>query len=226
LADESGFGLMELLTTMVMMVLLATATFAALNSTTKAQTRDQAYAQEVTSTQTGLARLTHDLREATEVLFVTPSKIEFQMPPIGGTTYTVLYDCTASDTLGTGYARCARTQSASGSLPAAGSTPGPEDIQHIYNDAANGFSTFCNSDGSGPSGAVFLPSNPNFANTDGSTAACDEAYEQEIGSVADGPEYIQIQVQVPASNGVKHIGTTHLTTLTTGVFLPNLSAGA
>jgi type II secretory pathway pseudopilin PulG len=218
--------LIELLSALVVMILIMSATFAALNSTTKAQTRDQAYAQEVTATQTAIARMVHDLRQATLVLLVTPSKIEFQMPPIGGKTYTVLYDCTASDTLGSGYTRCARTQTSSGSLPAAGSTPGPQDIQHVYNDAAHGFSTFCSANGSGPSGAVFLPSNPNFANTDGSSAACDEAYEQEIGTVVDGPEYVQIQVQVPASNGRKNTGTTHLTTLTAGVFLPNLSAGA
>jgi type II secretory pathway pseudopilin PulG len=223
---ESGFALVELLTVLVMMVLLMSATFAALNSTTKAQTRDQTYAQEVTSTQTAVARLVHDLRQATEVLFVTPSKIEFQMPPVGGTTYTVLYDCTASDSLGSAYTRCARTQTSSGSVPAAGSSPGPEDVQHIYNDAAHGFTTFCNASGTAPSGAVFFPTNNNFPDTDGSTAACDEAYEQEIGSLVDGPLYVQITVQVPASGTLKNSGTTHLTTITSGAFLPNLSSGA
>jgi hypothetical protein len=156
---------------------------------------------------------------------VTPSKLEFQMPS-GSSTLTVLYDCTASDSLGSGYTRCARTQSTSGLPPAASSSPGTVDIQHVHNNGANGFTTFCNSGGTGQSGAVFFVANSNFARTDGSTAACDEAYEQEIGSVADGAQYVQVQVQVPASGARTTLGRSHMTVLSTGVFLPNLSAGA
>jgi hypothetical protein len=226
LAAESGFGLVELLVSMLMLMLVVGATVSMLVSTGNAQLRDATYGQEVTATQTALARMVHDLREATQVLFVTPSKIEFQMPPASGVTETVLYDCTASDTLGSAYTRCARTQSTGGTPPVAGSKPGPDDIQHIYNNAAHGYSTFCKSDGSAPSGAVFYITNSNIANTDGSTAACDEAYEDELGSIVDGPEYVQVQVEVPASNGLTRVGTTHYTVLDSGVFLPNLSAGA
>ncbi len=225
LGHDRGFALVELLVGMSMLVLILGATVRLLMSTSKAQARDQTYAQEVTTTQTALARLVHDLRGATQVLIVTPSKLEFQMPS-GGSTLTVLYDCTAGDSLGSGYRRCARTQSTSGIPPAASSQPGPVDIQHVYNNAANGYTTFCNSAGTGQSGAVFFVTNSNFANTDGSTAACDEAYEQEIGSVADGPQFVQVQVQVPSSGARTTLGKSHMTVLSTGVFLPNLSAGA
>jgi prepilin-type N-terminal cleavage/methylation domain-containing protein len=224
-AGEHGFTLIELLVVLVMMVVVLTATLTALTAATTTQTRDQAYGQEVTATQTSLARLVHDLREATQILLVTPSKLEFQLK-VNSATYNVLYDCTAADSLGTGYTRCARTQAtAPATPPAAGATAGPLDIQHIYNDAAHGAGTFCKYDGSAPSGSVFFVANSNIPNTDGSNLACDEAYEDEIAGL-DAPTYVQVQVEVPASGSLLRGGMTHLTVLSTGAFLPNLDAGA
>ena len=226
---EQGFTLIELLVVLVMMIVVLTATLTALGSVTTTQTRDQAYAQEVTATQTALARLVHDLREATQILLVSPSKLEFQLSVNGVngiTTYNVLYDCTAADSLGTGYTRCARTQAtAPATPPTAGAVAGSLDIQHIYNNAAHGYSTFCKSDGSATSGSVFFVSNSNIPNTDGSNLACDEAYEDEIAGL-DAPTYVQVQVEVPASGSLVRGGLTHLTVLSTGAFLPNLDAGA
>ncbi len=224
-AGEQGFTLIELLVVLVMMIVVLTATLTALGSVTTTETRDQAYAQEVTATQTALARLVHDLREATKVLLVSPSKLEFQLS-VNGTAYNVLYDCTAADSLGTGYTRCARTQATAPTPPpAAGAVAGSLDIQHIYNDATHGYSTFCKSDGSALSGSVFFVSNSNIPNTDGSNLTCDEAYEDEIAGL-DAPTYVQVQVEVPASGNLVRGGLTHLTVLSTGAFLPNLDAGA
>jgi prepilin-type N-terminal cleavage/methylation domain-containing protein len=224
-ADERGFTLIELLVVLVMMLVVMIATMAALSAATTTQTRDQAYAQEVTATQTAVARLIHDLRAATLVLLVTPTKLEFQLP-VSGTTYNVFYNCTAADSLGSGYTRCARTQAvAPAPPPTAGSKAGSLDIQHIYNNAGRGYSTFCKSDGSAPSGSVFFVTNSNIPNTDGSTLACDEAYEDEIAGLA-APTYVQVQVQVPASGSLVRGGLQHFTVLSTGAFLPNLDAGA
>jgi type II secretory pathway pseudopilin PulG len=223
--SEQGFTLIELLVVLVMMIVVLTATLTALGSVTTTQTRDQAYAQEVTATQTALARLVHDLREATQILLVTPSKLEFTLS-VNGTAYDVLYDCTAADSLGTGYTRCARTQATAPTTPpAAGAVARSMDIQHIYNNATHGYSTFCKSDGSAQSGSVFFVSNSNIPNTDGSNLACDEAYEDEIAGLA-APTYVQVQVEVPASGSLVRGGLTHLTVLSTGAFLPNLDAGA
>ena len=210
---------------MVMMLVVTFATLDLLSAATTTQTRDQAYAQEVTGTQTAVARLVHDLRDATQILLVSPTKLEFQLSA-NGTSYNVLYDCTASDSLGSGYTRCARTQAVAPTTPpAAGSQAGSLDIQHIYNTAGRGFNTFCKSDGSAPSGSVFFVSNSNIPNTDGSNLACDEAYEDEIAGLA-APTYVQVQVQVPASGSLVTGGLSHLTVLSTGAFLPNLDAGA
>ena len=228
--QEAGISLMELVITVGMTVVVLTGTLYALDATSTSQSNYQNYAEEITSTQGSLAHLVHDLREATKVLFVTPDKLEFQVPlKVGGvtTTWTVLYDCTASDSLGSGYTRCARTQSSTGTPPAAGSTAGSEDIQHVWNNGSrSGYSTFCNTAGSAPSGAVFYVTNSNIPNTDGSGLTCDNDYENSLGFLTNGAQYVQIQVDIPASGNLTRGGLTHNTVLNTATFLPNLGAGA
>ena len=222
-ASEEGWTLVELLVVIVMMILVMTATLDLLQAATSTQLRDQSYAQEVTDSQTALARLVHDLRQATVLQVVSPNVIQFQLTA-NGTSYNVKYDCTAHDTLGTGYTRCARTQATAPSTPpVAGSTPGSLDIQHITNGA---ISTFCNSTGTDKSGSVFFVSNPTIANSDASGLACDEAYEDLIGPEWRTPTYVQVLVSVPASGSQVHGGMTHQTVLKTGVFLPNSDSGA
>lgn len=226
---QAGFTLVELLVAISIFLLVVGATEAILVSTTWTQTRDQAYAEEIASTQAGLARLVHDLRGATSLQVVGPDLLEFQLTQ-AGTTYNVMYDCSASDALGAPYTRCARTQAVAPSpAPVAGSTAGSEDIQHVWNNATNtangsNFATFCNSSGSARSGSVFFASNPSTSNPDSSPPACDETYE--VANVAPLPSYIQITVQVPASGDLKSFGLRHLTVLQTGTYLPNADSGA
>lgn len=219
--------LIELLVAIVMLVLVVGATLTALDVGTRTQNRDQAYAQEVASAQAALARLVHDLRGATSFVAVGPGQLQFQIVQ-NGTTYNIRYDCTAPDTLGSPYTRCAQTQAVAPTpAPPAGSTPGSLDIQHVWNNPTNttngaNYATFCNSTGSAPSGGVFFVSNPNTPNT-GSTLACDEAYENTVAAL---PTYIQVQVQLPASGDLTSGGLTHLVVLSNGTYLPNSDAGA
>jgi len=222
-SSQAGFGLIELLIVMAMLIVIVGATLSAMESMSSDQTRDQSYARELTNTQTALARLVHDLRQATSFQSIAPNSITFQLVA-NGTTYNVEYNCTAPDSLGSAYTRCARTQAvAPATPPSAPATAGSLDIQHIANGNIN---TFCTADGSGPSGSVFWVDNPNIANTDGSTAACDEAFEQEIGPQLHVPTFVQVLVQVPASGDQAKGGLTHLTTLKSGAFLPNSDSGA
>jgi prepilin-type N-terminal cleavage/methylation domain-containing protein len=223
LATEEGFTLVELLVAIAIFIVITSATLAVLDVAARSQSRDQAYAQEITGTQTALARAVHDLRQATAFQQVSANVVQFQVVA-NGSTYNVKYDCTAPDSLGSSYTRCARTQAvAPASPPAAGSAAGGLDIQHITN---GGINTFCKADGSGPSGAVFFVSNPSINNTDGSTLACDEAYENEIGPQLKLPTFVQVLVKVPASGDLAHGGMTHLTVLKSGAFLPNSDSGA
>lgn len=220
---ESGYTFIELLIAMSIFLVITSATFAALEFVTKVQTRDQAYADEITTTQAALARLVHDVREATSFQLITPNAVEFQFAE-GGTTYNVEYNCDASDSLGSAYTRCARTQAVAPTAPpAASSTVGALDIQHVENGA---ISTFCNAAGSAQSGAVFYATNPSIPNTDGSGLACDENYENEIARQLLLPSYLAIRVVVPASGDLASNGLTHQTVLQTGVYLPNSDAGS
>jgi prepilin-type N-terminal cleavage/methylation domain-containing protein len=223
LKAADGFSLIELLIAITITLIVAGTTLTALSLLIRTQARDQAYAQEVTNTQTGFARLLHDLRQATLFQSVTPNSIAFQMVS-SGATYNVAYSCTAADSLGGSYTRCAQTQALAPSTPA---TPGAAanslDIIHVSN---GGISNFCNGAGTAPSGSVFFPSNPAIANTDGSTLACDEAYEREIASLSGGPTEMQVLVQVPASGDLTSGGMSHSTVLSSAAFLPNLDAGS
>lgn len=223
LAAQDGFTLVEMLIVMALMLIVVGSTLTALEVMTRTQTRDQAYAQELMSTQTAFARLVHDLRQATMFQSVAPNAIKFQMV-VGSTTYNVAYDCTSNDSLGSSYTRCAETQAvAPASAPAPTSKVGSLDIEHVFKGST---ATFCNGGGSATSGSVFFVSNPNIANNDGSGLPCDEAYEREIAGLSGGPTYVQVQVSVPAKGAVNTTGLSHLTVLQSGVFLPNLDAGA
>jgi len=223
LARSDGYTLVELLIAMVVALVIFGGTLTAVDVMTRTQTRDQAFAQEVTASQTSFARLLHDLRQATLFTSVTPNSISFQMVS-GGSTYNVSYNCTATDALGSPYTRCAQTQAVAPATPAAaGATAESFDIVHVAN---GGITNFCNNDGSAPSGSVFFPSNPNITNTDGSGLSCDEAYEREIAALGGGPTYMQVHIQVPASGDLTSGGLTHQTVLSSAVFLPNLDAGS
>jgi prepilin-type N-terminal cleavage/methylation domain-containing protein len=229
---QCGFTLIELLIVMLGFVIVITATTNILLATASTQKRDQSYAQEVASAQGALARLVRDLRQATTFpVPVLPGVIEFQ-EQVGTTTYNVKYDCTATDSLGLPYRRCARTQAvAPATPPAAGATPGPDDIQHVWNNPGNtsdisaghDYSSFCTTTGSAASGSVFFVSNPNTANTDGSTFACDETYEQ---IVSQAPDYVQVRIDVPAAGDQVTAGLRHMIVLQDGTYLPNLDSGA
>ena len=231
-SGQRGFTLVELLMVMLGFIIILTATTNILVVSARTQKRDQSYAQEVANAQSAVARLVHDVRQATSFpIPALPGVIEFQIQ-VRGTTYNVKYDCTARDSLGSPYRRCARTQAiAPAQPPLAGNTAGPEDIQHVWNnptntaDLSNGqdYSAFCTPTGSAASGSVFFVGNPNTPNSDGSTLACDESYE---GIVAPAPDYVQVRVQVPASGDQLSGGLRHMIVLQDGTYLPNLDSGA
>ena len=169
-----------------MCVIVCGAAFSALESVSRAQVRDQAYANEVTAAQTAMSRLLHDLRQATTLLDAQPNRIEFLMPSaqvIAGArtlvTLDIRYDCTATDSR-TGYTRCARTQATSGTgLPGAAATAASGDIEHVANGS---ITTYCAGNGAAQAGSVFFYSNPTTANLDSSPPSCDENYENLVRS--------------------------------------------
>jgi len=239
LRDERGFTLIEMLVGLTLTLVVVTGAAVALQATTRTQNRDQAYQEELQSAQVGVARLIHDLREATSFSLtpgagptaVAPGVIEFQLPQ-GGQTWNVEYNCNAPDTLGPPYTRCARTQALAPNLPpAAGATPGPQDIQHIWNNPSNtndlaagyDYGAFCTTNGSAQSGSVFFVQNPNTANPDSNPPACDQTYEL---IVAQSPDYVQVKVEVPAGGDLSSSALRHLVVIQDGAYLQNIDQGA
>lgn len=225
--------LIEMLVGMSIFLVVMAAIMVAFQGTTRAQQRDEYYAREIQSAQSALARMVHDLRQAISFpTAVQPGVIEFQMQQ-GGTTYNVEYNCDAPDTLGSPYTRCARTVAvAPAAPPAPGATPGPEDIQHVWNNPLNtsgalsgeNYTSFCNTGASGPSGSVFFVENPNTPNPDTSPPACDETYEL---IVAADPDYVQVRLEVPAGGDQTDSNKlTHMIVLQDGTYLPNIDQGA
>lgn len=228
--------LIEMLVATAMLLFVVGAATTIMIDASNGQVRDQAYSTEVQVSQTALARLVHDLRQAQAPVTVSPGSVQFQLV-VGSsgstTTYNVKYDCTAPDTLGAPYTRCARTQAVAPSPPPAyRSTPGGDDIQHIYNNpsntndlaSGNDYSAFCTTSGSAPSGSVFFAQNPNIADTNPTPPACDQTYQL---IVASSPDYVQVRIQIPAagdgkSNALTAAGLKHFVVLSDGAYLANL----
>ena len=229
LREQSGFTLVELLISMLVLLLALIPIFDSLVIGRQTENRDANYADELQTADVAMTRLIHDVREASSFQTVTPGLLKFQVTQ-NGTLYNVSYDCTASDSMGAPYTRCARTQAVAPTpAPAATSAVSDLDIQHVYNNptnttGGNEFATYCNATGTGLSGSIFFPENGNTANTDGGGLACDEAYEDLVAAL---PTYVQIRLMLPANGGqTTQGGYQHLIVLKGGAYIPNSDSGS
>lgn len=206
-----------------LLLAVASATLLALQGVTHQSSETLSYGQEIRESQVALTRLAHDLRQASAFTAISPNAVRFQLTT-NGQTLNVAYDCTAPDSLGAGYTRCARTQAvAPAAAPTPGAQAGANDIQHVTNGQIN---SFCNLGGTAPSGSVFSVANPGIPNTDGSGLACDEAYQTLVGPQLRVPTYIGVLARVTAGGDMGSRGLTHQTVLQAGAFLPNSDSGA
>ncbi len=167
---------------LALLSVVVAASFAFLITGTREQQRDQAFGQEVASTQTALARFTHDLRSATKIISAGPNAIEFLLRDASGVNYDIRYDCSAADSLGGSFRRCARLQSLyPAALPAVPASAGSLDIQHVANGS---IAAYCNGTGTLSAGSVFFYADPAVPDTTPTPPACDESYEDTIASLA------------------------------------------
>lgn len=218
---ETGTTLIELLVVSTLLVGVVGATLTFLDFGARTQQRDQSFGQQLTTSQHTLARLMHDLREATKIVTASPNTVEFLLP-VGTTTYDVKYDCTQPDSLGSGYTRCSRLQSVyPNPLPSPPATAGANDIPHVQN---GGVLTYCKLDGSNQAGSIFFFQDATVPDTNISPPACDEPYQQTVAGL--NPAYVQVLVKVPAGGGQPAAGATHSTELESGAFLQNLTTGS
>ena len=225
---QDGYTMVEMLISITVLLAALVPIFDVLVVGRHTQSRDAAYADELQTADVALNRMVHDIRGASSFQTVTPGLLKFQLKQ-NGTTYNVSYDCTASDSLGSPYTRCARTQAVAPTpAPVAGSTAQDLDIQHVYNNptnttGGNNYANYCNATGSATSGSVFFPANANTANTDLGGLACDEVYENLVAGL---PTYIQIRLMLPANGGQTTLGYQHQIVLKAGAYIPNSDAGS
>ena len=133
-ADERGFSLIEVLMVFLVLSVILSAILGVLDATHKSAPRDQERGDVIRETQTGMQRMTRELRHAYKVTSAGQWSITAATYS-NGTTTTVTYDCSVVDPTRSEYRMCART-AASGSTgpvvrrvlllpPAGGGSPPP-----------------------------------------------------------------------------------------------------
>ena len=112
-ADERGFSLIEVLMVFLVLTVILGAILGVLDATHKAAPRDQERGDVIRETQTGMERMTRELRHAYKVTSAGQWSITAQTYS-SGTSTTVTYDCSVTDPTRPEYRMCERT-AASGS---------------------------------------------------------------------------------------------------------------
>jgi type II secretory pathway pseudopilin PulG len=133
LDSEAGFTLIELLVASVVAIIVLSATFALLESSTQVQARDTEWALALQEDRAGLARMVRDIRQATKVEEANAGAIFF-LATIGGLKLKIKYECGVSQS-GTEYKECVRLAAEEGkALPSSGPV--------VASDVLNGSEVF------------------------------------------------------------------------------------
>jgi prepilin-type N-terminal cleavage/methylation domain-containing protein len=113
-SGEEGFTLVELLVASALMGAIAAAVLTSLANVQRQSAADVERAQQIQSAQTGLYRMTRELREAYRVVTRQPDLIEADVRRQGA-NIRVRYSCTTPDPRRAGMFRCVREVPANGS---------------------------------------------------------------------------------------------------------------
>jgi hypothetical protein len=111
--------LIELLVVMAMLMVVVGATLDLLQVGTRTENRGQQFANEIADGEAGLARMAHEIRQASSVTATTPNSIDFLIT-IRGQARRVFYECDVPRP-STAFKECVRLSAAAGTaLPALG----------------------------------------------------------------------------------------------------------
>jgi type II secretory pathway pseudopilin PulG len=125
LREDSGFTLVELLVASAMSIVVLAAVLGLLISSQNIQASNDEWAEVIQEARTGLAAMTHDIRQAYNILGTSNNSIEFYAT-VGGKNYEIQYKCDEPQKEGTSYYECVRKEAAfegtkpPSSLPAKG----------------------------------------------------------------------------------------------------------
>ncbi len=130
LNDDAGFTLIELLMAVVLAIVLLGGTFAVLESSQRIQARDTELALTLQEGRAGLARMVHEIRQASKVEEANANSILF-LATLRGKNWKIKYDCGVAQA-GTSFHECVRYATEGASLPGTGASMARE----VLNEAA------------------------------------------------------------------------------------------
>jgi type II secretory pathway pseudopilin PulG len=107
-ADEGGFTLIELLVAAALSIVVLGIVTSVLITTQNVQARDNEWAHVIQEARTGLAAMTHDIRQAYSINGTSENSIDFYAA-IGGKSFEIDYDCTVPEE-GTSLYECVRKE--------------------------------------------------------------------------------------------------------------------
>jgi len=112
-SGESGWTLIELLVSSVILVVMLTAVLALLEATNAAAPRDQERAHDLREAQVGLYQTTRELRQAYSLVSNSAYSIEAHVWE-NGADHDVTYDCTGASPTLPGLGACVRFETSGG----------------------------------------------------------------------------------------------------------------
>jgi type II secretory pathway pseudopilin PulG len=131
--SEVGTTLIELLVSTALAIILLGATLGALASSQRVETRDTEWAQTLQAGRAGVARMAHEIRQASKVEKAEAGTIDF-LATISGKSWHIKYECGVTQS-GTSYDECVRFAAEEPkSLPSVGAP--------VVRDVVNGTTVF------------------------------------------------------------------------------------
>jgi type II secretory pathway pseudopilin PulG len=112
-SEESGWTLIELLISSVLLIVILGAVLALLDSANKLAPQDNERALDIREAQTGVYRMTRELRQTYSLVSTTGYKIEAHVWE-NGADHDVTYDCTGSSSAGPNLGQCVRFEITAG----------------------------------------------------------------------------------------------------------------
>ncbi len=120
LEDDAGLTLIELLIAAALAITLLGVTLAVLESSQRIQARDTEFALTLQEGRVGLARMLHEIRQASKIEEANANSIFF-LATIGGKKWKIKYDCGVTQA-GTSFHECVRYATEGATLPGTGAS--------------------------------------------------------------------------------------------------------